>query len=221
MVARNIMFMLVSMGLATIVACVSSQPERSTSPASPIEFSDAATAENSDRSDRPDTKIISLSVEGETTEIELDLFENDAFPFTTYYPTQDLIPEVISSSEGMSVRFYFSPMGTKNEKAYIQFFVPTRSASIEQIQELILGDRGLLIRNQWELLDRTDIVSYPWANEKLMYQQPTGRESIVGAIYIGEENGQGFYVLTHYPAEYGDGFEPRSNIVLENVQFEE
>ncbi|MFM7426628.1 MAG: hypothetical protein ACKO7W_16810, partial [Elainella sp.] len=66
---------------------------------------------------------------------------------------------------------------------------------------------------------RTDIVSYPWAKEKLIYQQRTAQQNYVGSIYIGDYEGRSFYALTHYPAEYMDGFEPRSTIMLENLQF--
>jgi hypothetical protein len=78
--------------------------------------------------------------------------------------------------------------------------------------------------NNWELVDRTDVISYPWAKEKLTYQQQTQNtagEMAIGAIYIGEDEGKAFYVLTHYPAEYSDGFEPRSAVILENLQFRE
>jgi hypothetical protein len=44
---------------------------------------------------------------------------------------------------------------------------------------------------------------------------------VIGAIYIGEDKGKAFYILTHYPAEYSDGFEPRSAVILENLQFRE
>jgi hypothetical protein len=191
-------------------------PSPSNSPAA-VPLSDVP----EDTSDKvqPDTKIITMSLEGEAQEVELRLFQHRDVPFTTYYPAQTFIPEVQTSAEGVHVQFYFSPAGVKNEQAYLSFFMPRQSADLEMMQELILGNQGLLINNQWELLDRTDIVSYSWAEEKLLYQHPLETELIVGAIYVGEEDGHLFYTLTHYPVEYVDGFEPRSNIIWENLQF--
>ncbi|NJR64242.1 MAG: hypothetical protein HC772_01180 [Leptolyngbyaceae cyanobacterium CRU_2_3] len=56
---------------------------------------------------------------------------------------------------------------------------------------------------------------------KLIYQQRAANQTLIGAIYIGEQDGKSFYAFTHYPIEYGDGFAPRSTIVLESLQFRE
>lgn len=168
---------------------------------------------------RPETKVVPMNVEGQVTEVELKLFHQPPLPFTTYFLVKDFTPEIGASEEGTGVRFYFSPKGVKDEKAFIHIFLPAQPTSVDGVRDLILGDQGLLATNGWELVDRTDIVSYPWATEKLIYRQPTANGTFVGAIYIGTYNGKAFYTFTHYPIEYGDGFEPRSTIVLENLQF--
>ena len=209
--------------LITIVSCAalqSSEPDSSPTPTPSPSIDRPTTSESANNSrTQPDTKIITMNLEGKSTEVTLKRFHQAPLPFTTYYPEKSFTPEMTSSVDGTGVRFYFSPTGKKDEAAYISFFFPNRLSSLESIQNDILGDQGLLVKNGWELLDRTDIVSYPWAEEKLLYQHQTDSELMVGAIYIGQENGQVFYTLTHYPVEYGDGFEPRSNIVLENLQF--
>jgi hypothetical protein len=226
MTSRNMICWLIGGMLATTTACASLQSRELTSPdletpsvPSSTDTTETSTNANSSGKVQPNTKIITMNLEGEAREVELRLFEHEALPFTTYYPAKSFTPEVSSSKAGVRVRFYFSPTGTKDEDAYISFFLPSRSTNLAAMQDLILGDRGLLADNQWELLDRTNIVSYGWAEEKMLYQHQAGSELAVGAIYVGEEEGQTFYTLTHYPVEYGDGFEPRSNIILENVQF--
>ncbi|WP_416674441.1 hypothetical protein [Egbenema bharatensis] len=171
---------------------------------------------------RSSRKIVTVNLEGQATQMELQLFQQDALPFTTYYPVSGFTPEVAQSESHQSTiaQFYFSPTGTKDDEAYVKVFFPHRSVSLEAIQDLVLGEQGLLVNNQWELVDRTNIVSYPWATEKLIYQhRDQNSEMSVGSIYIGQEGDYTFYVVTHYPIEYGDGFEPRSSIVLENLQF--
>jgi hypothetical protein len=227
MISRSTIYWVIGGLLAATTACASLQ-SRELIPGltpSPSPSNSPTTVIPSDvPSDVPDkvqadTKIITMNLEGEPREVELKLFHHQDLPFTTYYPAQVFTPEVQTSAEGVTVRFYFSPTGVKDEDAYLAFFLPHRSTNLDTMQDLILGDRGLLVTNQWELLDRTDIVSYGWAEEKLLYQHQTGAEQAVGAIYMGEEDGNMFYTLTHYPVEYGDGFEPRSNIIWENLQF--
>jgi hypothetical protein len=170
---------------------------------------------------QPESRVIPLSIEGQPVETELKLFDPATLPFTTYIPAQDFQSETGASGEGQGVRFYYSPTGKKDEAAYIHVFLPRSPSSVEEIRQIVLGDQGLMASNQWELGDRTDVVSYPWAKEKLTYQQQTPNGLAVGAIYIGENQGKAFYVLTHYPAEYTDGFEPRSAVILENLKFRE
>jgi hypothetical protein len=224
MISRNMVYWLIGGMLAATTACASLHsrelgfPSLTPSPSPP----NAPTSVNSSNGPdkvQPDTKIITMNLEGESREVELKLFQHQDLPFTTYYPAQSFTPEVQTSEDGVGVRFYFSPTGVKDEDAYLSFFLPNRSTDLETMQDLLLGNRGLLVDNQWELLDRTDIVSYGWAEEKMLYQHQAGAEQAVGAIYVGEEDGQVFYTLTHYPVEYGDGFEPRSNIIWENLQF--
>jgi hypothetical protein len=169
--------------------------------------------------ERPDTRVIPMTIEGQVIEMELELFDQQPLPFTTYVPTKDFENEVNSSNQGTVAQFFFSPTGKKNEAAYVQIFLPARYTTIEDMRELLLNEQGLLATNRWQLVDRTDIVSYPWAREKLIYQQQVEKQNFVGSIYIGDYQGRAFYALTHYPIEFVDGFEPRSTIMLENLQF--
>jgi hypothetical protein len=202
----------------------SSPAESSTAPPSPLPSGPDSAENHGSEPFQPESRVIPLSIEGQPVEVELKLFNLAALPFTTYVPTKDFQSNVSGSGEGQGVRFYYSPTGKKDESAYVQMFMPSSPNSVEDIRQLILGDQGVMASNQWELVDRTDVISYPWAKEKLTYQQQTQSTAgamVIGAIYIGEDKGNAFYILTHYPAEYSDGFEPRSAVILENLQFRE
>jgi hypothetical protein len=172
-----------------------------------------------DSRDRPDTRVMPMTIEGQIVELELQLFNKSPLPFTTYVPKRDFQNEVDDSGQGTVAQFFFSPKGKKDKAAYVQIFLPDQQTTVQDMRELLIGENGLLSANRWQLVDRTDIVSYPWAREKLIYQQKAGKQNFIGSIYIGEHEGRSFYALTHYPAEYMDGFEPRSTIMLENLQF--
>jgi hypothetical protein len=170
---------------------------------------------------QPETRVTPITIEGQPIAVELKLFDQKNLPFTTYAPAKDFQSSVGASGEGQGIWFHFSPTGQKDESAYIHIFLPASLTGLEDLRQLVLGDNGLMASNQWELTDRTDVVSYPWAKEKLTYQHQTPNGLAVGAIYIGEHQGKAFYIATHYPAEYTDGFEPRSAVILENLKFRE
>lgn len=218
---HSAIFLWISVAASLISGCsILRLPERaSTSPsiAAPIETSTRPSA--SPNSDRPDTRVMPMAIEGQVTEMELQLFDQLPLPFTTYFPVRDFQSKVSHSEQGTVAQFTFSVKGKKNESAYVQIFLPAQRTSIEEMQGLLLNEQGLLAINSWQLVDRTEIVSYPWAREKLIYRQQSGEQLYVGSIYIGDYEGRSFYALTHYPVEYADGFEPRSTIMLENLQF--
>jgi hypothetical protein len=222
---RSILYLWVGVALSTLTACALPQLD-SLNPSSPPSATASPAASLSPKPGgatpapfQPESRITPLSIEGQSVEVELKLFNPATLPFTTYAPAKDFQSEVSGADGEQNIRFYFSPTGQKDVKAYVQIILPSQGNSVDEMRESILSDRGIMATNRWELVDRTDIVSYPWAKEKFIYQQQTSSGMAIGAIYIGEDKGKAFYVLTHYPAEYSEGFEPRSAVILENLQF--
>jgi hypothetical protein len=220
---RRILYLWVGVALSTLTACDwlklenlnPSPPSATASPPASLSPKPGITPAPF----QPESRITPLSIEGQSVEVELKLFNPATLPFTTYFPAKDFQHEVSDADGEQNIRFYFSPTGQKDVKAYVQIILPSQGNSVDEVRELILSDRGIMATNRWELVDRTDVVSYPWAKEKFIYQQQTPDGMAIGAIYIGEDKGTAFYVLTHYPAEYSEGFEPRSAVILENLQF--
>lgn len=170
------------------------------------------------KSQEPRTKPATISIEGEKIDVTLKLYDEVGSIFTTYFPYKDFIAESSGSGEGTGAWFYANFGGNKNELAYVHFFFPARATNLENLRRVIKDRRGLIASNGWQVVSRTQSVPYRWAKEKIVFTKRQGNQNITGAVYLGEEKGKAFYVITHYPMEYGDGFGPRANIILENLQ---
>lgn len=169
--------------------------------------------------DRPTSRIMAIRVDGRMAEVQLKLLSQPTLPFTTYFPAKDFKPQAIASEGITGIRLVYSPNGKPRSDSYLDIVLPQQNASLDQLRDYILDPQGLLAKNQWQLVDRTNIVSYPWVKEKLIYRQQTAKGMIEGAIYLGEEAGQAFYLITQYPEKDSDRFESLGTIALENLQF--
>ncbi len=178
----------------------------------------AQTTETPQASEKPSTKTDTISIEGEKTEVDLKLYDEASKVFTTYFPESAFVPEVASSGEGTGTTFYYNVNGTKNQDVYVSVAFPTSAKDLEAVEKLVTGSGGLAETNQWKVVEQSKEVPYSWAKEKIVFQKSEGSDNIVGEVYLGESEGKVFYVINHYPAEYGDGFAPRSNLILKNLQ---
>lgn len=174
---------------------------------------------NKAKTQKPATKTATISVEGEKSNITLRLYEQSSLQFSTYYPANYFVSETSSSGEGTGVRFIVNAGGIKNDKAYVHFAFMNGMKNIGQVKNFVNGKRGLIASNGWRVVSRTQKVPYRWSKEKISFQQRKGNEIIQGNVYLGEYKGKAFYVISHYPGEYGDGFGPREALILENLDF--
>ncbi|MBK1987946.1 hypothetical protein A0J48_010405 [Sphaerospermopsis aphanizomenoides BCCUSP55] len=171
-------------------------------------------ANHKSQKNRPSKKTTTISIEGEKTQITLQLYQSKNL-LTTYFPDPDFRAESTASGEGQSVRFIVNFGGIKNENAYVHIAFLNNLKTLGQVRNFINGKRGLIASNKWRVVSRTANVPYPWAKEKINFSK--GKD-IVGEIYLGEQKGKAFYVITHYPVEYGDGFAPREDVILRNLE---
>ncbi|AFZ22594.1 hypothetical protein Cylst_0219 [Cylindrospermum stagnale PCC 7417] len=163
---------------------------------------------------RPSTKKATISVEGEKIPIALRLYQYSDL-LTTYFPEKDFIAEASSSGEGQSVRFFANFGGKQQKNAYVHFAFLNGLKNLGQVKSFVNGKNGLIASNGWRVVNRTRNLPYSWAKEKIVFR---GSKNLVGAVYIGEQKGKAFYVITHFPGEYGDGFPPRADLILRNLQ---
>ncbi|BAY13612.1 hypothetical protein [Calothrix sp. NIES-2098] len=167
------------------------------------------------KSNQPTTKTDTITVEGEKIPITLKLYDQYSNLFTTYFPDGEFIAEGGSSGEGTGVRFIANFGGNKNENAYVHVAFLNNVKTLEQVKSFVNGKNGLIASNKWRVVDRSQKVPYPWAKEKIVFSKG---KNIVGTIYLGQQKGKVFYVITHFPVEYGDGFPPRADLILKNIQ---
>lgn len=235
---KSLSFLVAIFVLSTAVACTSggsnqavntgttsSDSLRDSSAASSTPESTAATknnqpaqtAQKATESQQPSTKTDTISVEGEKTEVTLKRYDQASEVFTTYFPEKDFVAQSRGFDEGTGAGFIYNVSGRQNKDVFVAMFFPSKATTLEQLQQSA-QERKLLQANQWELVNRSKEVPYSWAREKIVYKQRGGSENIGGEVYIGEANGKAFYAITHYPAEYGDGFAPRADLILKNLQ---
>jgi hypothetical protein len=170
------------------------------------------------KSNRPETITATISIEGEETPINLRLYQEDSDLFTTYYPDEDFISESVSSGEGTGVRFITNFDGQKNEDAYVRISFLNSFQTIKQLRNFVKGASGPIASNKWQVVNQTQDASYPWAQEQIIFRNG---QDITGVIYLGQQYGKVFYVITHYPLEYGDGFVPRADFILRTLEVRE
>ncbi len=213
---------------STIAACASrsdnavntgADSNGSTPQASATENNQSTQTIETTQSQRHSTKTDTISVEGEKTEVTLKRYDQASHVFTTYFPENDFVAESSGSGEGTGTRFYFNAGGQQNKDVYVALFFPAQATSLEQIKQLVTQEPGLLESNQWKVVNQTEEVPYAWAKERIVFEeQRPSSQNIQGEVYIGESNGKAFYVITHYPAEYAEGFGPRADLLLKNLQ---
>ncbi len=167
---------------------------------------------------RRPTKTATIYVEGEKTQVTLKLYKQSSPKFSTYYPDKFFVPERLSSDEGTRTYFYVNTTGTKKTDAYVSVISLNFIKNLEQLKQFVNGKSGLIASNRWQVTQRTTKLPYAWAKEKISFQQSKNNQLYLGNIILGQSQGQTFYVITYYPGEYGDGFSPRENLILQNLQ---
>ncbi|MBW4559607.1 MAG: hypothetical protein KME32_00365 [Mojavia pulchra JT2-VF2] len=164
---------------------------------------------------KPATKTAFISIEGEKTPVTLRLYDQSRDLFTTYFPEKDFLAEGGSSGEGTGARFIANFGGKKNENVYVHLAFLNNFKTLGQLRSFVNAKNGLIASNGWRIVSRTQTAPYRWAKEKIVFSKG---KNIVGNLYLGQQNGKSFYVITHYPVEYGDGFPPRADLILQNLQ---
>lgn len=190
---------------------------------SPEETSSENVDDDSDQSSsarqRPEFSSEQIEIEGQPTELTLKLFTEPELPYSTYLPIDEFVTDIQETDQATVVTHYANFGGTLNENAYIRVVLPKRSTTVETLQEQVLGEEGLMASQNWQITDRTDVVVWPWAREYIHYLSSDADQNSAGEILIGEHEGQGFYILSHYPIEYTEGFEPRAMVLINELQF--
>lgn len=201
--------------LLSVITSCTAQPKNQVSPENSLITGDKTlVAGNESTQNRPTNKTVTISVEGEKISIPLKLYQAKNL-FSTYFPAADFLVQAEDTKNIKVFKFIANFGGDKNENAYIQFTFPNNLKTVEEVRKFINSKNGLIASNQWQVISRSNTVTYPWAKEKIAFSKG---QDMVGDIYIGSQNGKLFYVITHLPVEYGDGFTPREYLILNNLE---
>jgi len=198
--------------LGTAFGCAAEQPQVAIE-ASPSESSQPTAATSLTASSRPAQKTETVSVEGETEEMLLELYDESAVPFTTYFPAEFMVADGGCSDEGCGYRFS-AKAGT--DAAYVHFFFPSGSPTVAEMKESYL--ENLLASNNWQRLETpAQSLPYPWVREFVRFFDPQKKSP--GQVIIGEAQGQVFAIIEFMEAEFVEGFAPRVVAIYENLEF--
>ncbi|MEM0964076.1 MAG: hypothetical protein AAGK21_16225 [Bacteroidota bacterium] len=168
--------------------------EAQESPA-PVE---AETPEAAEPTDRPQETTLPIVVEGFDDEIDVRLFETIAFPidFSTYVPA-DWRTHTVATPGGQAVQFEVTV------DALMDVFVPTDPSELDGFMEAQAQVQG-----QTRTIPASELPS--WAREGYTFITD---DNVIGAAYVGEYAGTPFVLGERFPAEFGDGFAPRAQLI--------
>ena len=186
----------------------------------------ALAEEEDDVAAPPQNKIVMSNVGAGVQEIELDLFQDESIPLAIYLPAQTFKAESADTEVGKEVHLYYEPGGKRQPEVEIYFLFPKELTLLEEVQNLILTEESVLSRAGLTIVDRTEVVSYPWVKEKFVYQQAEGQEGqpARGFAFIGEDLSTDdetdfFVVMLHYPEAQAEMLEAQAALILDNIEF--
>lgn len=181
-------------------------------------------AENGAASDGPasaraDSRTDTLRIEGVPEPITLRLFRADddfPLPFTTYVPEE--MAASTDESEG-TAHFTAEFGGVRNEDAFIHLYVFPPDTHLEEAVALAKGyktGRGIPVSRGIELIaDELMPPHMDWAVQGFRFRYEGEDGVYAGTIGVGRHQDRHFMLLRHYPAEYGEGFEPRADLITD------
>jgi hypothetical protein len=170
---------------------------------------------------RPRTIQDTLLLEGMAEPSPATLVEAPAgFPrrFTTYLP-EGLLVEFEGRGDSAGVRFHAAFAGTPDRNAYMH--VRLYGTDLSRAQASQAATDFVRSRAPWRD-EGTTAEPPPWGLEAYSFQyMGDGNVPYTGRVVLGHHVDRFFHVLTHYPAEYGDGLGPRFDRILQHWRWED
>lgn len=163
---------------------------------------------------RPATVRDTIRVEGMAEPVTLRLYapsQGFPLPFTTYLP-DEMTAEPVG---GEGVRFEARFGGAPNRDAFVYLFVHPADETEDAARETVraVAESYGPIR---EFAEVDPAHRFPWSIVQFRFDgRQQGREPVVGAVGLGRHAGRLFHVIVQYPLEYGDGFPPRAQRILD------
>lgn len=168
--------------------------------------------ENKSENDRPATKTDVISLEGMDEEFTFNLYEEKGLDFSTYI-IEDMIAESVSTGEGDALIVYANFGGNKNEDAALSFFSPSEAHKLN-LEQLIEQTKEQLT-NEGYKVEELEESTNPLQLDVQIYNLESS--DLIGKAMFFEHQDRVYVIYYHYPPEFGDGFGPRLNKLLEDI----
>jgi hypothetical protein len=177
---------------------------------------------------RPELRQDTILIEGMPALTTGRLLTLSAFatPLSTYVP-DGITSHVEAVGDSGAVRFSAAFTDRTDPNAYMHVRLYPTGTSLPAAREVVAS----FLRSRRpqddpmgtsDLPEPQEMVEAPqWALEAHAFDyQGDGGVQYVGRIILARYGARFFHVLTHYPAEYGDGLAPRFEYILEHWRWE-
>ncbi|EGL83718.1 hypothetical protein CathTA2_0737 [Caldalkalibacillus thermarum TA2.A1] len=152
----------------------------------------------------PPSKTVTIEIEGIKEEMTLYLHEAKQLGFYTYLP-QDMAAE----NKWKAMLAYFKPGGHKMYKAKLEILTRDEIESVEEMAEFIQGQ----LAEKGFTVEPSQARRFGFSAQEFRLS----KDNLTGKVSIFEYNQRVFALIYHYPPEYGDGFETRMEIILDEL----
>lgn len=158
---------------------------------------------------RPDQKQETIDIEGMPEDVTFTLIQHNQLRLSTYYP-----PNLVVEEGDNKLVFFIDENSSEERLAYIEIYgINREELSSDQSEELLkpYADYTATLKEKSEHL-------IPFSESEYEINKGT---DLVGTVSIFEKNERIYRITVHYPIEYGDGFVPRAEKIISELQFHE
>ncbi len=160
--------------------------------------------------DRPEKKEETIYIEGMPEDITFTLIQNNQLRISTYYPT-DL---TVEQSDHKIVFFIEGNTSEEEKLAYVEIYgIKTEELPEDKSHELMKT-----FESYTSTLKQESEHFVPFSESEYEINKGT---DLVGTVSIFEKNERTYRITVHHPVEYGDGFVPRAEKIIAELQFHE
>lgn len=159
----------------------------------------------------PQTKEGTILIEGMEEPVTLLKFDApDDWPlqFSTWYP-DSWLAETESTEEGQRVRFVANYGGNRNDDVFFEVFVYPDGTTEEDV-----------LARAADLAEELGINAISERRYGWTMAEYAGVTDAVNVLLVGGYGQNFFHVWEHYPGEFGDGYAPRAQLVMNEWLFD-
>lgn len=155
---------------------------------------------------RSDTKVDTIEIEGMPQEVTFNLVKSRQLQISTYYP-EDMLVEHGENK----LTFIANFGGVKNTAAYVEIYGERIEGDIDKkANEMVASLEGYAFSEKSRF-------EYFLSLSELEYFIEKG--DFIGTVSLFERDSMLYRITIHYPAEYGDGIDPRASKIISELQF--